>query len=331
MGFPTPSTAFPNSLLTYPLDTIDEDSVGSTIPAFPSSKPSPVTDSPPILVITSDRLIDTSSPHQANWTTMTATPRTLPTGIRTHTTTINEMNPAHSIRLRGATPIVTIMDKSTDSDVPSDREPPTAFYPSPNEPNYYVPLLEPPTSPSTLAESITHNLLDSIIRDTVAHDTHPHTNDNPNTGPPHIAQYSTDAPLTTQQLPSSHSDTPMNQANDNNDQPQPPHHDNNNNDTNDDRAGRNNEDEQPTKRTKTATDPIDDTQEFSLRIPHERTVTDTVYQLIAQMFRKLSNDETLQFIHSNDSTVPAPAPFDTINAFPVRAIDFSAFFPTNVP
>lgn len=71
----------------------------------------------------------------------------------------------------------------------------------------------------------------------------------------------------------------------------------------------NDEDEQPTKRTKTATDttdPIDDTQEFSLWIPLERSVTDTVYQLIAQMFRKLSNDKTLQFIHSNKSTVPAP-------------------------
>ena len=44
MGFPTPSTASPNGLLTYPLDTIDEDSVGSTIPAFPWPANTPATE-----------------------------------------------------------------------------------------------------------------------------------------------------------------------------------------------------------------------------------------------------------------------------------------------
>ena len=194
MGFPTSSIASPHSLLTYTLDTIDEDSIGSTIPAFPRSKPTPVTDSPPILVTTSDRIIDTSSTVTPNWTTKTANnPSTLPTGTRTHTTVIHEMNPAHSIRLRGTIPIVTIMDNNPDD--PSDLEPPTEFYPSPNEPNYYVPLLEP-TPPSTLAESITHPLLDSIIRDTVAHDIQPRNNNNQQTDPPHTAQYSPNAVAT---------------------------------------------------------------------------------------------------------------------------------------
>ena len=44
MGFPTPSTASPNGLLTYPLDTIDEDSVGSTIPASPWPTDTPATE-----------------------------------------------------------------------------------------------------------------------------------------------------------------------------------------------------------------------------------------------------------------------------------------------
>ena len=72
---------------------------------------------------------------------MTASaPSTLPTGTRNHTTTIHEMNPAHSIRLRGAIPVVTIiMDKPTcPDDMPANREFPAA-YPSPTEPNYYPP------------------------------------------------------------------------------------------------------------------------------------------------------------------------------------------------
>ena len=324
MGFPISSNASPHSLLTYTLDTIDEDSVGSTIPAFPRSKPTPVTDSPPILVTTSDRIIDTPSTVTPNWTTKTANnPSTLPTGTRTHTTMIHEMNPAHSIRLRGTIPIVTIMDNNPDD--PSDLEPPTKFYPSPNEPNYYVPLLEP-TPPSTLAESITHPLLDSIIRDTVAHDIQPRNNNNQQTDPPHTAQYSTNAQSTTTQLLSSHPDLNGNTADDNNDQPMPPSNANNRDDHTDDRAGRNDNNEQPTKRTKTTTAPIDDIQEFSLRIPTERSVTDTVYQITAQMFQKLLHDDTLQFIHSNNTTVPAPAPFDNISDFPVRALDFSSFF-----
>ena len=44
MGFPTPSTASPNGLLTYPLDTIDGDSVRLTIPAFPWPANTPATE-----------------------------------------------------------------------------------------------------------------------------------------------------------------------------------------------------------------------------------------------------------------------------------------------
>ena len=260
---------------------------------------------------------------------MTAsTPSTLPPGTRTHTTTIHETNPNLSIRLRGAIPVVTIMDKPPrTSEMRTDRETPDA-YPSPTEPNYYVPLLDPPP-PSTLAESITHHMLDSIIRDTLAQEPHPNNNNNnnnPHTDPPHTAQYSTDARSTTTQLLSSHPDLNGNPTNTNNDPPPPPKNDNTRND-HDDRTDRNNNNEQPSKRPKTTDDhEPDDIQEFSLRIPHDRTVTDTVYQLTAQMFRKISNNETLQFIHSNDRTVPAPAPFDNIEAFPVRAIDFRAFF-----
>ena len=147
MVFSKHSTAFPDSLLTYPLDTIDEDSVGSTIPAFPCSKPTPVTDSPPILVIASDRIFDTPPPHQSNWTIMKASARTLPTGLRPHTTTVHDMLPSRSIRLIGTTPVVTIMDKYVNPEEPSDLQLPTASYPSPHEPNYYVPLLDPPPPP----------------------------------------------------------------------------------------------------------------------------------------------------------------------------------------
>ena len=280
MVFSKHSTVFPTSLMTHPLDTIDEDSIGSTIPAFPRSKPSPVTNSPPILVTTSHRLIDTSSTATANWTTMTASPRTLPCGIRTHTTTVHDMLPAHSIRIRGTTPIVTIKDHTPDSDILLDRE--TQTYPCPTEPNYYVPLLDPPP-PSTMVEYITHHLLDSIISDTMAQDpAHPNDNNNkPHANHPHTAQYSTTAQSTTTQLPSSQSDTTMNPANDNNDQPTPPS--NNNTRDDHDRADRNNNNEQPNKRTKTATDPIDDIQVFSLRIPAERNLTETVYKIIEQL------------------------------------------------
>ena len=208
------------------------------------------------------------------------------------------MNPAHSIRLRGAIPFVTIMDKPTcPDDMPANREFPAA-YPSPTEPNYYIPLLEPPT-PSTMADSITHHLLDRIIHDAVAKDNTADTRK-------HAAPAGT---TTTHPRSSPPSDTTTNRAtaNSNGDSPDGDH--TKANDAQDAHNPHNDEDEQPTKRTKTATDttdPIDDTQEFSLWIPLERSVTDTVYQLIAQMFRKLSNDKTLQFIHSNKSTVPAP-------------------------
>ena len=307
MGFPTSSTAFPKSLMPYPIDTIDEDSVGSTIPAFPCSKPSSVTDSPPLLVATSDRIFGTSSTPHANWTTMTAsTPSTLPPGTRTHTTTINGMNPNLSIHLRGAIPVVTIMDKPPcTNEMIHDRESPNA-YPSPTEPNYYIPLLEP-SPPSTMADSITHDLLDSIIRDIMANDTHP-TNDNtPHTTPPTV-QYTTEAPPAAQQLPPNQNASTTNPANNNNERPPPPSNNNIRDEHNNERADRNNNNEQSNKRTKTATDPNDDIQEFSLRIPSERSVTDTVYQIADQMFKKLTHGETLRFLPSNNTTIPAPPP-----------------------
>ena len=326
MVFSKHSTVFPSSLMTYPLDAIDEDSVGSTIPAFPRSKPSPVTDSPPTLATTFNRFPETSSPTTANWTTMTASLRTLPTGLRPHTTTVNDMLPSPSVRLVGTTPVVTILDQYVNSEDSSGFDAPTV-YPSPTEPNYYVPLLDPPP-PSTLAESITHHLLDSIIRDTMAQDPHPHNNNNnkPNTDPPPIVQYSTEAQSTTQHPPSSQTDTTMHTPDDNNDQPEPPSNNNTSDNNNDDRSNRNNNNEHPKKRTKTATEPNDDIQDFSLRIPAERNLTETVFKIIEQFFIKLDSNDTLQIIPTNNSTIPAPAPFDTITNFPTRAIDFSAFF-----
>ena len=317
MGFPTSSTALPHRLLTYPVDTIEDDSVGSTIPAFPCPKPTPVTDSPPILITTSDRLIDTSLPHQANWTTMTTSPRPLPNGLRPHTTMIHDMLPPQSIRLIGKTPVVTIMDKYDHPNEPIDHDPPTVSYPSPTEPNYYVPLIDPPT-PSTLADSITHKLLDRIIRDTVTNDTPQHTA--PPQNPPHTTKCATSntrqhndptGPTSPNPNPPTQSDETTNQEHGNsNDDPA--------NDSTDDHTDRNNDDEQPTKRTKTTNDQDDDTQEFSLRIPNERSVTDTVYQITAHLFHKLNHGETLQFVHSNNTTTCVSRAFGTDGQTPDR-------------
>jgi hypothetical protein len=249
---------------------------------------------------------------------MTASLNNLPTGLRPHTTTVYDMLPSPSIRLIGSTPVVTILDKYANPDDPSALETPTAPYPSPNEPNYYVPLIDPPP-PSTLAESITHHLLDRIIHDTMAQDNTTDTR----------KQVAPAGTTTTHQRSSSSADASTNRATGNSNEGSPAGNQTEANAAQEAHHPPNNGDEQPTKRTRTAedtTDPTDDTQEFSLRIPLERPVTDTVFQLTDQMFRKLGPDETLQFIHSNKGTIPAPAPFDIIDDFPVSAMDFRAFF-----